>query len=86
MDFRAVHMSICSTLPMYRRAGQTINGELNIALDRTDFLVVFPLKGEGRARFIGTVREEEIRRKGEEMTWRDVARGWSSGSARRWRR
>ena len=27
-------------------SGATINGELHVALDRTDFLVVFPLKGE----------------------------------------
>ena len=33
-----------------------MNGELHVALDSADFLVVFPLKGEGRARLIGTVR------------------------------
>ena len=38
--------------------GATVNGELHIALDETDFLVVFPLKGEGRVRLIGTVRQE----------------------------
>ena len=36
-------------------AGPVINGALNIALDDSDFLAVFPLKGEGRARLIGTV-------------------------------
>jgi 2-polyprenyl-6-methoxyphenol hydroxylase-like FAD-dependent oxidoreductase len=36
-------------------AGPVINGDLNIALDDSDFLAVFPLKGEGRARLIGTV-------------------------------
>jgi 2-polyprenyl-6-methoxyphenol hydroxylase-like FAD-dependent oxidoreductase len=39
-------------------SGAATNGELHVALDRTDFLAVFPLKGEGRARLIGTVREE----------------------------
>jgi hypothetical protein len=39
-------------------AGPTINGELHADLDEADFLAVFPLAGEGRARLIGTVRDE----------------------------
>ena len=39
-------------------SGAAMNGELHVALDTTDFLAVFPLKGEGRARLIGTVRED----------------------------
>ena len=31
-------------------SGAAMNGELHVALDTTDFLAVFPLKGEGRAR------------------------------------
>lgn len=42
--------------------GKAINGELNIAFDRSDFLVVFPLKGENRARFIGTSATSRIAR------------------------
>lgn len=38
-------------------AGPPINGELHIDLDEADFLAVFPLAGEGRARLIGTVRD-----------------------------
>ena len=38
-------------------SGAAMNGELHVALDTTDFLAVFPLKDEGRARLIGTVRE-----------------------------
>ena len=38
-------------------SGPVINGDLNIALDDADFLAVFPLKGEGRARLIGTIRD-----------------------------
>src|ERR1700722_11371795 len=54
-------------------SGPTINGELHVALDRTDFLAVFPLKGEGRARLIGTVREEaEHERK--DLSWNDVSK------------
>jgi 2-polyprenyl-6-methoxyphenol hydroxylase-like FAD-dependent oxidoreductase len=36
-------------------SGPVINHDLNIALDDSDFLAVFPLKEEGRARLIGTV-------------------------------
>ncbi|HEV3182644.1 MAG TPA: FAD-dependent monooxygenase [Steroidobacteraceae bacterium] len=39
-------------------AGAPINGELHIDLDEADFLGVFPLAGAGRARLIGTVRDE----------------------------
>ena len=39
-------------------AGSVVNGELNVALDDADFLAVFPLKGDGRARFVGTVRPD----------------------------
>jgi 2-polyprenyl-6-methoxyphenol hydroxylase-like FAD-dependent oxidoreductase len=38
--------------------GPSLDGELHIDLDAADFLAVFPLKGEGRARLIGTVRDE----------------------------
>jgi 2-polyprenyl-6-methoxyphenol hydroxylase-like FAD-dependent oxidoreductase len=53
-------------------SGASVNGELNIALDKTDFLVVFPLKGEGRARLIGTVREEAAHQR-DELSWNDVS-------------
>ncbi len=36
--------------------GEALNGELHVALDRTDFLAVFPLRDPGRARLVGTVR------------------------------
>src|SRR5438874_11112735 len=39
-------------------AGPSIDGELHADLDEADFLAVFPLAGEGRARLIGTVRDE----------------------------
>jgi 2-polyprenyl-6-methoxyphenol hydroxylase-like FAD-dependent oxidoreductase len=53
--------------------GQAVNGDLNIALEPSDFLVVFPMKGEGRARFIGTVRD--VPRKDEELSWESVNKG-----------
>jgi 2-polyprenyl-6-methoxyphenol hydroxylase-like FAD-dependent oxidoreductase len=39
-------------------AGPAVNGELHVDLDEADFLAVFPLAGEGRARLIGTIRDE----------------------------
>ncbi|HZC15415.1 MAG TPA: FAD-dependent monooxygenase, partial [Caulobacteraceae bacterium] len=38
--------------------GEPIDGELHIDLDEADFLAIFPLAGEGRARLVGTVRDE----------------------------
>jgi 2-polyprenyl-6-methoxyphenol hydroxylase-like FAD-dependent oxidoreductase len=38
--------------------GPTFNGELHVDLDEADFLAVFPLAATGRARLIGTVRDE----------------------------
>jgi 2-polyprenyl-6-methoxyphenol hydroxylase-like FAD-dependent oxidoreductase len=59
-------------------SGAAMNGELHVALDTSDFLAVFPLKGEGRARLIGTVREDAGHRK-ENLAWNDVSQrviGW----------
>ncbi|HEY2107546.1 MAG TPA: FAD-dependent monooxygenase [Candidatus Binataceae bacterium] len=53
--------------------GPVMNGELHVALDETDFLAVFPLKKEGHARLIGTVREEADRRH-ENLSWDDVSK------------
>jgi 2-polyprenyl-6-methoxyphenol hydroxylase-like FAD-dependent oxidoreductase len=39
-------------------SGPAIDGELHADLDEADFLAVFPLAGKGRARLIGTVRDE----------------------------
>src|SRR5207249_6921983 len=38
-------------------SGAAMNGELHAAFDRTDFLIVFPMKGDRRARLVGTVRD-----------------------------
>jgi 2-polyprenyl-6-methoxyphenol hydroxylase-like FAD-dependent oxidoreductase len=52
--------------------GTVMNGELHGALDTTDFLLVFPLKDDGRARLIGTVRADaEYQR--DDLTWDDVS-------------
>ena len=38
-------------------AGPATNGEIHVDLGRSDFLAVFPLKGPGRVRLVGTVLE-----------------------------
>jgi 2-polyprenyl-6-methoxyphenol hydroxylase-like FAD-dependent oxidoreductase len=52
--------------------GPSLNGELHIDLDEADFLAVFPLPGSGRARLIGTVRDERAER-AESLTFGDVS-------------
>ncbi len=52
--------------------GVVMNGEVHVAVDRTDFLAVFPLKGDGRARLVGTVRDEPGHRR-ETLAWDDVS-------------
>jgi 2-polyprenyl-6-methoxyphenol hydroxylase-like FAD-dependent oxidoreductase len=54
-------------------SGTATNGEVHVALDTTDFLAIFPLKSEGRARLIGTVREDAEHRK-EKLQWNDVSK------------
>jgi 2-polyprenyl-6-methoxyphenol hydroxylase-like FAD-dependent oxidoreductase len=54
-------------------SGGAMNGEIHVALDKTDFLVVFPLKGEQRARLIGTMREDAEHQK-ENLGWNDVSK------------
>lgn len=53
-------------------SGPAINGELCIDLDEADFLAIFPLAGQGRARLIGTVRDERAER-ADTLTFGDVS-------------
>ena len=52
--------------------GPVMNHELHVALDEADFLAVFPLKGEGAARLIGTVRPDNGAPR-EDLGWEDVS-------------
>jgi 2-polyprenyl-6-methoxyphenol hydroxylase-like FAD-dependent oxidoreductase len=52
--------------------GPAVNGELHIDLDEADFLGVFPLAGAGRARLIGTVRDERANR-ADSLKFEDVS-------------
>ena len=54
---------LCGCSKPYRLAdvqasGPAIDGELHVDLEEADFLAVFPLAGRGRARLIGTVRDQ----------------------------
>ncbi|GLQ50491.1 FAD-dependent oxidoreductase [Dyella flava] len=53
-------------------AGPSLDGELHIDLDEADFLAVFPLAGTGRARLIGTVRDERAEH-AEDLKFEDVS-------------
>lgn len=52
-------------------AGPATDEELHVDLDDADFLLVFPLKGKGRLRLVGTVREQAGRDHGT-LTFDDV--------------
>jgi 2-polyprenyl-6-methoxyphenol hydroxylase-like FAD-dependent oxidoreductase len=54
-------------------SGPTMNGELHLALDTSDFLFAFPLKGESRVRLVGTVGEE-AERQHDDLSWDDVSK------------
>ena len=49
------------------------DGQLHGTLDTAEFLLVFPLKGERRARLIGVVRDEAEHRR-DRLTWDDVSK------------
>jgi 2-polyprenyl-6-methoxyphenol hydroxylase-like FAD-dependent oxidoreductase len=53
--------------------GSAINGEVHVALDRTDFLALFPMTGDHRVRLVGTVRDDAAHRH-EELSWNDVSK------------
>ena len=54
-------------------SGPAIDGELHVDLDEADFLAVFPLAGKGRARLIGTVRDERAEH-ADTLKFEDVSR------------
>jgi 2-polyprenyl-6-methoxyphenol hydroxylase-like FAD-dependent oxidoreductase len=52
-------------------AGPPMDGELHVDLDDADFLAVFPLKQAGRARLVGSVRDE-VAEDSEHLRFEDV--------------
>jgi len=54
-------------------SGPMADGQLHLALDEADLLAVFPMKGQGQVRLIGTIRREV---EGQPApTWEDVGPG-----------
>jgi 2-polyprenyl-6-methoxyphenol hydroxylase-like FAD-dependent oxidoreductase len=53
-------------------SGSAMNGEIHVALDRADFLAVFPLREQGRARLVGTVRDDAMHQR-DPLSWGDVS-------------
>jgi len=51
--------------------GEFIGGEINIALDGTDFLAIFPIKGDNEVRLVGTIRPEAMKKP--DLQWGDVS-------------
>src|SRR5262249_50220127 len=51
--------------------GDAMDGELHVKLDDADFLGLFPMKGQGRARLVGNLPDEVVDR-GERAGWDDV--------------
>jgi 2-polyprenyl-6-methoxyphenol hydroxylase-like FAD-dependent oxidoreductase len=56
--------------------GPVTNHELHLALDNADFLAVFPMKGDHRARLIGTLRPDAENRA--DHSWSDVSPAFAS--------
>jgi 2-polyprenyl-6-methoxyphenol hydroxylase-like FAD-dependent oxidoreductase len=54
-------------------SGPVMNQELHVALDEADFLAVFPMKGDGRARLVGWVRQASETQH-DSLEWKDVSR------------
>ncbi|HKW12829.1 MAG TPA: FAD-dependent monooxygenase, partial [Gemmatimonadaceae bacterium] len=53
-------------------SGLAVNGELNVALDRADFILVFPMTGKGRVRLVGVVSDQRAEHE-ETLTFGDVS-------------
>ncbi|HEY3812627.1 MAG TPA: FAD-dependent monooxygenase [Caulobacteraceae bacterium] len=53
-------------------SGPVADGELHVAADTSDFLAVFPMKGEGKARLVGAVLPHL---EGVDLEWSDVSPG-----------
>jgi hypothetical protein len=52
-------------------SGPVVNNDLNLALDDADFLAVFPMRGEGRVRLVGTVADNHPTQ--DTLQWDDVS-------------
>jgi 2-polyprenyl-6-methoxyphenol hydroxylase-like FAD-dependent oxidoreductase len=53
--------------------GPAVNGELHVGLEKSDFLAVFPLKGEGRVRLVGTLKDDPLKPDAP-LSWEDAGK------------
>jgi len=51
--------------------GPIANGEMHGAFDKADFLIIFPMKGKGNVRLVGTIKQGQEQT--EELKWEDVS-------------
>ncbi len=54
-------------------SGPVVNNDLNLALDDADFLAVFPMRGAGHVRLVGTVEERQPDPAQATLQWDDVS-------------
>lgn len=57
-----------------RAHGPILNGELNVALDKTDFLATFPLHEDGAFRLVGSIRDDAPTLQRDPLSWDDVSK------------
>ena len=53
-------------------SGPVVDGQLHASVDESDFVAVFPLKQQGRARLIGTIRSGSEKQR-DDLGWDDVS-------------
>jgi FAD binding domain len=53
-----------------KAGGPAANGEMHAALDSSDFMIVFPMKGDANIRLVGDVNQDQ--ENNPDLTWEDV--------------
>ncbi len=55
-----------------KATGPVADGEMHVAMDTADFLIIFPMKGETNVRLVGSVGAEH--EKNEDLKWEEVSK------------
>jgi len=53
-----------------KASGPAANGEMHAALDRSDFMIIFPMKGDANIRLVGDLNQDQ--ENNPDLTWEDV--------------
>jgi|GEM_PF-43388 len=53
-----------------KATGSAANGEMHAALDSSDFMIIFPMKGDANVRLVGDVKQDQENKP--DLTWADV--------------